>query len=122
MSNSYDMTTALGQTRFHAADTDESQPVFTDGELNYCLQLTGNIPELAAARALRAAAADNAKIAVMTKTGNIGNDESKVYMALLAMADALEKAAPVVMQVACPSAIFTFSPDGGATPGSMDVW
>ena len=90
----YDLTTAVGKTRFHVSDTNVAPGsyVWTDAELAYCLQLAGQVPELAAARALRAAAADAAKTSVVTRVGLITNDETGVAQALIAMADALEAA------------------------------
>lgn len=122
MSFSYDLTTAVGKTRFHLADTNASTAIWTDEELLYCLSLAGQQPELAAARALRAAAADAAKLAVLTNIGTLGNDERHVYKALLEMAAALESQAAVGGSISSPDQVFSTASGGGATQGSMDTW
>jgi len=116
------LTSPLFQTRFHAADTNVANAVWSDAELNYCLNLTGNLPELAAARALRAAAADAAKLAVVTKVGQLGNDETQVHTALLRMASALEAQVAVPSQIESPDQTFSTDSDSGATPGTMTGW
>ena len=116
----YDLSTLVGQTRFHCADTNPSQAVWTDAELRYCLALTGSVPELAAARALRAAAADASKLAVITAIGQVTNDERGVAPALLAMAAVLEEQFATGGSVSSADRIFTTA--SGAAPGSMDTW
>lgn len=116
----YDLSGLVGRVRFHCADTNPSMAVWTDAELAYCLELAGNVPELAAARALRAAAADASKLAVITSIGQIKNDERGIGPALLALAEALEAQAALGGAITSPDKVFTTA--AGATPGSMDTW
>lgn len=119
----YDLTTPLGQVRFHAADTDVYSPIWTDLELLYCLALTGNDPMLAAAMALRAAATDAAKLAVMVAHDQLKHDLRSLPDALRQAAADLEQQAvafgggPVV---ASNDAVFTL--DSALGLGSMHEW
>lgn len=113
-------TSLLFQTRFHVADTNIPTAVWTDPELLYCLSLTNNVPELAAARALRMAAADAAKLAIISKTDSTSTDLTKLAQNLLASADALEAQCFVAPVVISPDAVFTSLTNGVA--GTMDVW
>jgi hypothetical protein len=112
----------LYQTRLYAADTNIADAVWSDAELNYFLQKTNRVSELAAAKALRAGAADAAKLAVLTRVGPLGNDETKVSDKLLAMAAALEGQAAFTPAVKAPDRVFSTTSGGGAISGTMDGW
>ena len=124
----YDLTTLVGKTRFHCADTDVSSggvnAFCSDEELSYCLTRGFNVPELAAATALRAAAADRSKIAIATRRGQYGTDESKVPDAMLRVALELERKAPLAkssLPTDVPTPVFTLDTQDG-TDGTMDGW
>lgn len=125
----YDLSTAVGQSRYFASDTDVSnsgaKAYFSDEEYTFLLSRSAGVPELAAAGALRAAAADNAKIATVTKRGQYGNDETEVYQALLRVAEDLEKRAPMPSSVGISSGypVPVFTMDGAdGTVGTMETW
>src|SRR5947209_2311332 len=118
----YDLATLVGRVRFHCADTDPSRAIWTDAELAYCLSLVGMTPELAAARALRAAAADASKLAVITAIGQLTNDERGVAPALLAMAAALEEQTAAGGAISSPDRVFSTASASGTTGGTMDTW
>jgi hypothetical protein len=105
------LTDLVSQVRFHGADatSDPERAMWNDQELQYCLSLVGNVPELAAAKALRAAAADQAKLAFATSLGQLANDETEVYKALIAMADNLEHAAVALPVYQGPPSAFSRS-------------
>jgi hypothetical protein len=121
----YDPTTLLGMTRFYAADTTLLDPDFTDNELQMLLASAEGAyhPRLAAACGLEAIASDNARLAVVTKKGTRGNDESAVYKALVETAANL-RANTISLPVTTANVpqAFTIGSADGATVGTMDVW
>lgn len=78
MSATYDLSTTRGKTRLHAADTNTSNAVFSDDELDYFLTLAGDNPLLAAALALETAATDAARVAIIVRNDSQSSDPTRV--------------------------------------------
>lgn len=118
----YDITSLVGQTRFHAADTDVADPIWSDAELSYCLTQTESSVMRAAAMALRAAAVDRAKIALIVRKGTLSRDRTKVPELLRMMASDLEAQDSTGGSIEAPDEIFSTDTDDGETVGTMTGW
>lgn len=112
---------ALDKFRFFAADTDPSTAIYSDVEVNNLLTQFPN-PRYAAAAGLRAEAADNARLAIRTSALSISDDPTKVYEALMQMADALEARTLGKIVVNSPDRIFSTDRDSGRTLGTLSNW
>lgn len=112
--------------RLYIADTDISNAIYSDDEINAFLNDSYNNPThdvfLAAAQALRSNAVDKARLATRIKIGNFGYEELAVQNALKAMADDYYAKAPIPPVVLAPDAVFTTTTDAGLTSGTMDAW
>lgn len=118
----YDPTTALGLTRLLVSDTDVLNVTFSDAELNALLKQRSNVPELAAAQALRSLASDAVRIAVTFKTDSTNTDTTKIAGELRSQADMLEASAQVSGECDAADTVFSIATNAGVTPGTMDVW
>ena len=85
--------TVRDKVRLLIGDTNASLYVFEDGELDMLLALDANDPTLAAARALRIIAADEAKLVTRFSVNGTTVDRAGKVKDLLASAEALEKMA-----------------------------
>jgi hypothetical protein len=103
----YDPTTILGQTRFQVADTDASQYVWSDAEVNVALGLYANNTFLAGAFLINSAISDRAKRTALLKIGSFTRDAAELPKALQAQADRLISLAPIAPIVLSPDQDFT---------------
>lgn len=67
MSATYDLETPVGQTRFHIPDTNPSNPIFSDAEIEFLLKNSEDNPLLAAAEALETIAGDPARLSSFSR-------------------------------------------------------
>lgn len=115
------LTVPLYQMRLHMVDTDIENATWSDSELLYFLSIAGN-SQWAAIKALYTEVTDKAKMAFRLQLGNLGDDESEVHSALLAIIKALEAQAPPAFapQVDPPDQKFIMQK--GNTTGNMLIW
>lgn len=93
MTWSYEIATDIGKVRLHVGDTDKSAAwTFEDEELQVFLDETGEVL-LAAAAALDALAADQARLAMRVSIGDYSEDRGAAVKALHAQAEALRQQA-----------------------------
>lgn len=114
MTVTYDLSTAVGKCRLLAADTDVSQPVFSDEEWQAFLDWSGENAHLAAASGLEAMATDASKVAIVTRRDSITTDPTQVGKMLRESAAALRVAATSALGGA---GTFVESPDAVFIPG-----
>lgn len=62
MNATYDLSTVVGQVRFHIPDTNVANSIFSDEEIKFLLQNAEEDPLLAAADALETIAGDPARL------------------------------------------------------------
>lgn len=67
MSATYDLNTPVGQARFHIPDTNLSNPIFSDAEIEFLLQSNEDNTLLAAAEALETIAGDPARLSSFSR-------------------------------------------------------
>lgn len=91
MSFTYDPSTVVGQVRFLADDRDEPTALFTDAELQTCLDLNDQRVRLAAAQALDVKAADRAWIQGKIQLDGLSTDGTAVAAALRSQAAELRR-------------------------------
>ena len=103
---SYDLSTAVGQVRFHIGDAPDSTPVnpltgprdtwpcvLADEEIAYALGHRGNVVLEAAADCLLSIASDRAKLEASLRVGDYSRDPKGQAAALRAQAAALREQA-----------------------------
>ncbi len=100
----YDLSTAIGQARLYAGDTDPNglsrtggDRTRTDEEVAYLLSRTGNDARLAAASLLEGKAAEFAAQAIYVNQGSLAQDFRQRSMQLRECADALRSLAAVAI-------------------------
>lgn len=125
MTLTYDLTTSIGKTRLYATDTDLSNAIFSDDELQVFLDGTGDAPMLAAAMALDTLAGDAAKLAIKTRQDSISTDPTEVPVQLRAQAERLREqyaanSAGALTVIDPPDAVFVLPNDPDT--GNMDPW
>ena len=121
----YDVSTAIGQARLYAGDTDPEglnrtggDRTRTDEEVQYLLNQHGNDPRFAAAALLDAKAAEYASQAISVKQGGLSQDFRQRSWQLRQSADALRARSGSVAWNP-PSQDPPFTAGEG---GTMDVW
>ena len=92
MPDTYDLTTNIGKVRLKIADTDITNPIFSDAEIQSFIDSARTLLE-AAAGALYAIAADRARLATKKTAGNYTED-------LTQLADNLRKTAKEYLELA----------------------
>jgi len=95
VADTYDLGTDVGKVRLVIADTDITDPDFSDAEIEAALSMETGIKR-AGARLLRSLAANRARLAIRVSRGGVGRtggqfeDFTKVAYELRALADKLE--------------------------------
>ena len=89
MTATYDITNNVGKIRLYIQDTDTTDTIFTDEEIQVFIDATSSL-RYAAAMALRAIASSTARLAVRVKTLNYEEDTKTVAAGILSAADAFE--------------------------------
>jgi len=100
MTWSYDITTSVGCVRRDIPDRDESNPIFSNEEIESWLSEENNSIKRATARALGAIASDQALVLKVITLQNLTTDGARVSDALLKRADKLIAAAEYDEQAA----------------------
>lgn len=118
------LTDPFHACRLYLSDTDATNPVFDDREIQGLLEdpvtnPAGNL-YLAVANGYLTNAGDKAKIAQRIKIGNFGFEEMQVHRALIDVASEWRKKAVVTPKVAVADAVLTLTRDAGTTLGSLD--
>lgn len=67
MGATYDLGTPIGQVRFRVPDTDITNPIFSDAEVEFLLKNAEDNPLLAAAEALETIAGDPARLSSFSR-------------------------------------------------------
>ena len=91
-----DYTTPAGRVRLLAADTDETDPVLTNDQVDAFLAIEGDNIQRAAALALETIAVDQALVLKVIKTLDVSTDGAKVADTLLKRAAVLRAQADQV--------------------------
>jgi hypothetical protein len=118
----YDPTAPTGQVRLLAADTDLSDPVWSDAEIASALALTGGNVFLAAGLLLDAAATDASKIALIARLGRDLGDLSRIPEMLRESAAAVRQRTAAQIQTNPPDQVFSTDSGGGTVTGTTTVW
>jgi hypothetical protein len=123
----YDVNTPVGQTRFHAADTDAANYVFSDAEINYCLGSVGqNDPVMSASFLLEALAANRSRLAIIVSSGLLQItskvDPTKAAELLAERAATLRDLSNVSAPIQTPDKIFSTDNTALGELGTMDGW
>ena len=121
----YDVSTAVGQVRLFAGDTDPDglnrsggDRTRTDEEIQFLLNQCGSDARLAAAALLESKAAEHASQAISIKQGALSQDFRQRSWQLRQSADALRaQAGTIAWNASSQPAPFTVG-DGG----TMEVW
>lgn len=82
MTYTYDLADSIGKTRLWATDTNISDAVYSDEELQVFLDACGDAPMLAAAAALENMGTDAAKLAIKTRQDTISTDPTEIPVQL----------------------------------------
>lgn len=91
MSFTYDVTTSRGKVRLLAFDTDSTNYVFEDAEVDALLSLEGQSVYRAAACALRSIAAEKSRLAAVVRlSSHLGIERTKMPEHLMNLADKYE--------------------------------
>jgi hypothetical protein len=90
LSFTYDLTTAAGQVRLLATDTDSDRPIFEDEEIAGFLAIEGSV-KTAAALALECIAVNESLVQKRIKILDLQTDGPAVAVALRAQATALRE-------------------------------
>src|SRR5438445_10147414 len=121
----YDLSTAIGQARLYAGDTDPNglnrtggDRTRTDEEVSYLLSRTGSDARLAAASLLEGKAAEFAAQAIYVNQGSLAQDFRQRSLQLRECADALRALASIAV-FNPPSQPATLTVGAG---GTMEGW
>ena len=119
----YDLSTAVGQARLYAGDTDPTglnrtggDRTRTDEEIGFLLTQNGNDSRLAAASILESKAAEFASVSTAVRQGGLSQDYRQRSIQLVEMAARLRASGFVGFNPPAQSAPFT-SGDGGSMTG-----
>lgn len=93
MAWTYDVSTGAGKVRLMATDTDTSNQLFTDAEIDAFLTLESSNLKKAAALALETIASQEALILKVLKTADVTTDGAKLSAELRARAKGLRESA-----------------------------
>lgn len=93
MAATYDTTTKRGKVRLLTSDTDTSDPIFDDAEIDVFLDLRGDDVHLAAATALRTIAGNEAQVLKRIRLLDLDLNGPAVAQSLRELADTYEREA-----------------------------
>ncbi len=122
LAGTYDPTTPTGQVRLLTADTNLTDPVWSDTEIAQALALTGGNVFLAAGLLLDAAATDASKVALIARLGRDLGDLSQIPQRLRESAEAVRKRTTATIETNPPDQVFSTDSGGGTTVGTTTIW
>ena len=118
----YDPTTPIGECRLYYQDTDSTNFVFQDSEVQVFLNKCNQSPILAAALALDTMANAAAANADIIKLGSFSDNSAVTVQALRQRAIDLRALCIVPPVQFSPPPVFTVDSSIGSNDGTMDEW
>jgi hypothetical protein len=115
-------STSLDLIRLYASDTNTTNPIWEDSEIDILWADNGNDVRNTAATLLEIAAGDSAKIAVLSQRGTFTYDLSKIPELLLKTAARLRDQGTSFGIVVSNDQIFSMDSGDGSTVGTMTGW
>jgi hypothetical protein len=119
---SYDPTTLIGETRLYYQDTDYTNLVFQDAEVQVFLNRSNGSPMLAAALALDTMANNAAANADIIKLGSFSDNSMVTAEALRQRAIDLRALCILPPSINAPVPVFTNDTSLDSGDGTMDGW